>query len=201
MNSRLRISVLAGGLALGLASAANAHIVITNMNQPAGWEGAVLTLLIPHGCGTAPTTSVRMKVPENVNVILPEPKQGWDIKITKRKLDQPKKVGNREITEVQDEVIWSGNSLSNDNAGLFTFVTNFPDKPGERIYFKTIQTCGAIEEKWVDTVKPEEEIWRTWLNAKPSPFVVLVKPAQPQLFATMETIMGARKQAMAAEKK
>jgi uncharacterized protein YcnI len=199
MNQSIKTALLAGALACAAPLAANAHVVITNMNQYAGWEGAVLTLLVPHGCGDSPTTEVRMKVPDNVNMILPEPKAGWQIKLTKRKLPEPKKVGRREITEVQDEVIWSGGSLPIDQAGLFTFVTNFPDKPGERVYFKIIQKCASGEVKWVDTVKPEEEIWRTWLLESPSPFVVLGKPPQPQLFAPFEVIAAERKKMMQAQ--
>lgn len=200
MTSRTRIALLFAGLAALLPWVAQAHVVITNMNQPAGWEGAVLTLLVPHGCGASPTTEIRMKVPENVNLILPEPKPGWTIQLTKRKLAAPKKVGNREISEVQDEVIWSGGSLPVDQAGLFTFVTNFPNKPGERVYFKTIQKCAAGEERWVDTVATEQEIWRIWFTKTPSPFVVLSTPAQPQLGAPFEVIAAERKKMMEAQK-
>jgi uncharacterized protein YcnI len=155
---------------------------------------------VPHGCGASPTTEIRMLVPENVNMVLPEPKPGWKITLTKRKLATPRKVGNREITEVQDEVIWSGGSLPVDQAGLFNFVTNFPNKVGERIYFKTIQKCAAGEERWVDTVTAEQEIWRIWLTKTPSPFVVLGTPAQPQLFAPFEVIAAERKKMMEAKK-
>ncbi len=133
-------------------------------------------------------------------LLLPEPKTGWSIQMTQRKLATPKKVGNREITEVQDEVIWSGGSLPVDQAGLFNFVTNFPNKPGERVYFKTIQKCATGEERWVDAVTAEQEIWRIWLSPSPSPFVVLSTPAQPQLFAPFETIAAERKKMMAAKK-
>ncbi len=197
-NCRLTALAVAA-MTSGVPMAANAHIVITQMNQSAGWEGAVLTLLIPHGCGAAPTTEIRIKVPDNVNVLLPEPKAGWTLQMTNRKLAVPKKVGNREITEVQDEVVWTGGSLASNQAGLFTFVTNFPNKPGERVYFKTIQKCGATDDKWIDTVKEEEEIWRIWLSPKPSPFVVLSAPAQPQLFAPFEVIAAERKKMMAAK--
>jgi uncharacterized protein YcnI len=200
MTIRSRVAPVVAGVAALLPFAADAHVVITNMNQSAGWEGAVLTLLVPHGCGASPTTEIRMKVPENVNMVLPEPKPGWKITLTRRKLATPKKVGNREISEVQDEVIWSGGSLPGDQAGLFTFVTNFANKPGERVYFKTIQKCEAGEERWVDTVTAEQEIWRIWLTKTPSPFVVLGTPAQPQLFAPFETIAAERKKMMEAKK-
>lgn len=200
MSVRSQLPPVLAGLAAMLPLVADAHVVITNMNQPAGWEGAVLTLMVPHGCGTSPTTAIRMKVPENVNMVLPEPKPGWTITLTKRKLATPKKVGNREITEVQDEVIWSGGSLPVDQAGLFNFVTNFPNKVGERVYFKTIQTCATGEERWIDTVTAEQEIWRIWLAKSPSPFVVLGAPAQPQLFAPFEVIAAERKKMMEAKK-
>ena len=200
MTIRSRVAPVVAGMAALLPFAADAHVVITHMNQSAGWEGAVLTLLVPHGCGASPTTEIRMQVPENVNMVLPEPKPGWQITLTKRKLATPKKVGNREISEVQDEVIWSGGSLPVDQAGLFTFVTNFANKPGERVYFKTIQKCAAGEERWVDTVTAEQEIWRIWLTKTPSPFVVLGTPAQPQLFAPFETIAAERKKMMEAKK-
>ncbi len=107
----------AGDSAAAVSMVAQSHIVITQMNQPAGWEGAVLTLLVPHGCGPAATTEIRIKVPDNVNTLLPEAKAGWTLEITRRKLPAPIKVGNREITEVLDEVIWKGGSLPSDQAG------------------------------------------------------------------------------------
>ena len=76
MTIRSRVAPVVAGMAALLPFAADAHVVITNMNQSAGWEGAVLTLLVPHGCGASPTTEIRMQGPENVNMILPEPQRG-----------------------------------------------------------------------------------------------------------------------------
>jgi hypothetical protein len=99
------------------------------------------------------------------------------------------------LTEVPDETIWKG-TLPSTQLGLFTFLARMPDKVGARVYFKTIQRCAQGEERWVETVGDNEEIWRVWLKKAPSPFVVL-KEAPPQLGVDMATMAKARKEGQA----
>jgi hypothetical protein len=66
--------------------------------------------------------------------------------------------------------------------------------PGARLFFKTVTKCEQGEERWVETVADSEEVWRMWLLEKPSPFVVLQKPARPQLGVEFEVLQKARQE-------
>lgn len=188
----LKTTCAAAALALGLAAApASAHIIIENMQGRAGYN-EMLTLIVPHGCGADATTAVRMKVPEEITLVVPHPGDGWDVEIKKRKTDQPVMREGRPITEVVDEIIWSGNTLPSEELGLFKFMAGLPREPGKVLYFKTIQVCGDKEDRWVETHDNDEEYWRVWLYETPAPFAVLVEPDKPQLGVDMQTLAKAR---------
>jgi uncharacterized protein YcnI len=180
-------------VALTAASAASAHVVLERWEENAGYQ-SFMTLVVPHGCGASPTTEVRMKVPEGVAVIVPEPELGWTLQVVRKKLDKPiAGEGGRPISEIVDEVVWSGGNLPTDHLGRFDFLALMPNAPGKVMYFKTIQKCAQGEERWVDTVPENEPIWKVWAKKAPSPFVTLKQPASPQLGATMQQIGEERK--------
>jgi uncharacterized protein YcnI len=184
---------LVAGAALALLSPlASGHVVLQRWAAPAGYQEYV-TLVVPHGCGDAPTTSVRVKIPDGITIVVPEEKAGWTTRVTKRKLPAPVAAeGGARLSEVVDEITWSGGSLPSDRLGLFTMLARMPDQPGKIIYFKTIQTCGKEEVRWVDTVAEGEPAWKIWAAPAPAPFIELQKAPGPQLGATMQQIGAER---------
>ena len=196
--SRVLISVGCAVAALATMPA-NAHIIIENMQGRAGYN-ELLTLVVPHGCGAAATTELRMKVPPEITLIVPEKAAGWQVESIKRKSEKPVMREGRPITEVVDEIVWKGNSLQTEELGLFRFMVGMPLDIGKVVYFKTILKCQNIEERWVDTYDNDAEYWRVWLKEKPAPFAVVVKSDRPQLGVDMQTLAKARKE-MAAQPK
>ena len=196
---KLLTSTVAASLYLIAAqSSANAHIIIENMEGKAGYND-MLTLIIPHGCGLSPTTQVRMKIPDGIKFAVPYKGDGWNVDITKRKIDKPIAGEGGPVTEVPDEIIWKGNSLPSEQLGLFRFMAGLPNTPGKVLYFKTIQVCGDTEERWIDTHDNDEEYWRVWLHKTPAPFAVLVEPDKPQLGVDMQTLQRARAEMSATQ--
>lgn len=187
------LSVSVSVAAVMAASTASAHVVLQKWEENAGYQ-SFMTLIVPHGCGASPTTEVRMKVPEGVSVIVPEPELGWKLTVVRKKLDQPiTGEGGRPIREVVDEIVWSEGNLPSEHLGRFDFLAMMPNTPGKVLYFKTIQKCAEGETRWIDTVADEEPIWKVWAKPSPSPFVTLKQPAAPQLGATMQEIGAERK--------
>ncbi len=179
--------------ALAAASTASAHVVLQKWEEHAGYQ-SFMTLVVPHGCGKSPTTEIRMKIPDGVNVVAPEPEAGWQVSVVRKKLDQPRAgEGGRPISEVIDEVVWTGGNLPTDHLARFDFLALMPNTPGKVLYFKTIQKCAEGETRWVDTVPDNEPVWKVWAKAAPSPFVTLKEPAGPQLGASMAEIAAERK--------
>lgn len=192
MNTKLLLKfTVSASILLAAQSAAKAHIIIEDMQGRAGYN-EILTLVVPHGCGADPTTAVRMKVPEEITLVVPHPGDGWDVEIKKRKTDKPAMREGRPITEVVDEIVWSGNTLPSEELGLFKFMAGLPRTPGKVLYFKTIQVCGEKEDRWVETHDNDEEYWRVWLLKAPAPFAVVVEPDKPQLGVDMQTLGKAR---------
>jgi periplasmic copper chaperone A len=190
-TSKLLTCGLTVGFLLAGQSASKAHIIIEDMQGRAGYN-EMLTLIVPHGCGADPTTAVRMKVPEEITLVVPHPGDGWDVEIKKRKTDKPVMREGRPISEVVDEIVWSGNTLPSEELGLFKFMAGLPRTPGKVLYFKTIQVCGDKEDRWVETHDNDEEYWRVWLLKAPAPFAVIVETDKPQLGVDMQTLAKAR---------
>ena len=190
IRSILYMSV--GALAPSLASA---HVVLQKWEENAGFQ-AFMTLVVPHGCGASPTTEVRVKVPDGISVIVPEPEYGWKLQVIRKKLDKPiSGEGGRPISEVIDEIVWSDGNLPGDQLGRFDFLALMPNTPGKVLYFKTIQKCAQGETRWIDTVPENEPVWKVWAKPSPSPFVTIKQPTAPQLGATMQEIAEERKKA------
>ena len=177
---------LSGGL-----SSANAHLIVENLKGRANYN-EFLNLMVPHGCGPLATTEIRLKIPSAVPLFAPEEKDGWETELVMRTLDEPIKRGRQTITEVYDEVIWRGN-LPATHLGVFKFLARITGSIGSVIPFKTIQTCGDKQDRWVDVVEDGEPSWKMWAQEAPAPFVVVVEGDGPQLGAPMRDI-GAERQ-------
>lgn len=183
--------VSAAGLMIA-GSSATAHVVLQNWEAFAGFQEYV-TVVVPHGCGASPTTELRVKIPDGIVILVPEEKPGWQTIVTKRKLPSPLAgEGGAKISEVIDEVVWTGGSLPGDRLGRFTMLARMPDAPGTVIFFKTVQKCAQGETRWIDTIAAGEPTWKIWASASPSPFVLLKKAPAPQLGATMPQILEER---------
>ena len=111
------IAATTGALTLSAASSANAHIVIENFKGRAGYN-EFLTLMVPHGCGPAPTTELRMKIPDGISPAVPEQKEGWETQVIMKKLDEPiRGEGGRMISKSFENPIhwrWSMNSCGGE---------------------------------------------------------------------------------------
>ena len=157
------------------------------MQARAGYQ-EIMTLVVPHGCGPEPTTEVRLKMPQEIAIALPESKPGCSTSIVYRELDEPFLLEGVPFDQVIDEVVWRGGPLPSNELGRFVFLARLPDTPGARVFFKTIQVCGDKQDAWIETVEDDQEMFRIWLNERPSPFVELVAPDRPQLGITMQEL-------------
>lgn len=156
MNKTVRalgaLGVASAGLVLA-AGPASAHVEPTPDEVPAGSFTAV-TLTVPHGCEESPTKQIKIQIPDGVLSVTPQVKPGWDIAAPEVKLDTPvndPEVG--EITERVEEVTFTakaGNELSPHFRDTFTVGYKAPDKEGETLYFKTVQTCVKGETAWIE---------------------------------------------------
>ncbi len=125
-KSILSLAALAAFIALPVSG--NAHVIIEGFEGRVNYN-EVLTLIVPHGCGTKPTTQIRMKIPPAVPLFAPEEKDGWNTELVMRELDEPiTRPNGQVIREVYDEVIWTGD-LPATHMGCSSFLPVSPAKP------------------------------------------------------------------------
>jgi len=154
---------------------ASGHAFI-EMQQASAGAFHTVEVGIPHGCQGTATHTVRIKVPEGIGLANPQPKPGWKLSYTKRKLAKPVVLGEgAQRTEVTDEVTWSGGKLLDSEFERFSMLVLLPDTPNVPLYFKTIQLCEKGENRWVD-IPAAGQSWGA-LKA-PAPFINLM-PTPP----------------------
>ncbi len=135
MTFRCAFLVLLGA-ALGLAAVeARAQVALTQSTFEAGVNFAAF-FKVESGCGTSPTTALRVQIPDGVAVLeLPE-KPGWSV--------DAERAGGR-VTAVT----WQGR-LEASRPDQFGVLVKLPAKPGP-VYFATVQRCAGQEIRWSET--------------------------------------------------
>jgi uncharacterized protein YcnI len=136
---------------LAMCSPAMAHIVLQVEDAQVGAAYRAV-LVVGHGCGDEATTGMRVQVPEGFYNVKPMPKAGWTIDTVTGPYQTPFINHGTEITEGVTEISWTGGSLPNAFFDEFTFRGTFGAalEEGTTFYFPVIQTCGALEDAWID---------------------------------------------------
>ncbi len=176
-----RLATLAVLCSLSGAAFSHAYVHMTHM--PAGWFHDV-EVRVPHGCGSDPTTEVRIKIPEDVMRVTVAHDPAWKAETIMRELDPPIDMGGGfQISQTVDEIVWTGSELPPRRFGRFLFRALLPEEPGRILWFKTIQRCGDDKElRWDKEKTDDSQPMGIFLRAVPdsSPFVVLTEPERPQ---------------------
>ena len=166
-------STAARAVALSLVAAAplaRAHVTLERAQAPAdSYYKAVLQ--VSHGCKGQPTHTVRVRIPDGVMSVKPQPKSGWNLTITRVKLAQPVDLGHgRTVTERPGEIAWSGGSLADEHFDEFRLMMKLPDRPGSTLYLPVVQECRDGVHRWIeipDAGKPAADL------KEPAPAIVL----------------------------
>jgi periplasmic copper chaperone A len=173
-NTMFRL--LASALALlAIPAAAFAHVVFA---EPEAAPNAYYAgfIRISHGCGGSPTRSVRVEIPDGVNIARPQPKAGWVISVERAPLATPlRNEAGDAVTERVTSITWTGELLA-DQFDVFGIMMKLPDRAGP-LYFPVTQTCVSGEQRWTD-IPPAGAAWHSVPH--PAPVVTLVAPANTE---------------------
>jgi uncharacterized protein YcnI len=127
-----------------------AHVVLETREAPAG-SYYKATFMVGHGCGSSATTSVRVRIPDGVVSVRPQPKPGWKITLVKEKLNPPLDNGHGGlITETVREVTWTGGPLPDEYFDTFVMNTRLPEQ-SQVLYFPVVQQCQKGVNRWIET--------------------------------------------------
>ncbi len=133
------------------APPASAHVSLETREYPAA-ANAKLVFKVGHGCEGATTVSLRVRIPDTVLNVKPQPKPGWQVTTAKGKLATPITGEHGEsITESVREVQWSGGRLEDAYYDEFVLRGRIPDQVGATLYFPVVQDCDKGVNRWIET--------------------------------------------------
>jgi uncharacterized protein YcnI len=142
---------LAAAAALALTcGAALAHVTLETA-QAVSNSYFKATFSVPHGCEGTPTIRVRVRIPDGVTSVKPQPKTGWEVATVKEKLDKPVEIGHGvKVTELVREVTWSGGRLLDEYFDQFAMQVKLPEAPNTTLYFPVVQECEKGVHRWIE---------------------------------------------------
>jgi periplasmic copper chaperone A len=150
---------------LALAPAAFAHVTVQPEEAPAGGFTR-LDLRVPNERDNADTTKVDVQFPPGFLSVSYEQVPGWDIKITKRKLDKPVEQFGEQVTEEVGRITFTGGAIRPGQFQDFGLSVAVPDKPGSTVTFKALQTYSNGEvARWIGPPDSEEPASQVKLTA------------------------------------
>lgn len=129
---------------------AAAHVTLETRAYPAD-DTAKLVLKVPHGCEGSPTVTLRVRIPDNVLNVKPQPKAGWQLATVMGRLAKPiTGEHGQTITESVREIVWSGGRLEDQHYDEFAFRGQMPNLPGATIYIPVVQECETGVNRWIE---------------------------------------------------
>jgi uncharacterized protein YcnI len=142
---------LVGGLlSLAAVPVALAHVTLEASEAPANsFHRAVFR--IPHGCEGSPTVAIRVRIPDGVTGVKPQPKPGWTVSIEESNLGPSRQALDGEKTaEIVKEVSWSGGNLPDGRYDEFAMEMRLPPASGTVLVFPVIQQCEIGVNRWIE---------------------------------------------------
>jgi uncharacterized protein YcnI len=142
--------LVAAAVGLVLAPESGAHAEITPARVPA--NGVSTFVLSVAGEEDAPTVKIAMQVPAGLKNVKPPPVRGWQAELAGR------------------VITWTGGRIPQGESGEFEVTAQFPNSPGARLKFPTVQTYGnGTVVRWIGAPSSDT----------PAPTILLTAAAQP----------------------
>jgi uncharacterized protein YcnI len=154
-------SMISTSLSVLLPQFANAHAgaeLYGKVAKPNSYGNVFIR--IPHAAKDRSTIKVEVEIPSGVTAVKPQQISGW---VQSMNYDSD----NKTIKSVT----WSNGSLPDNSFADFGISLKWPNTPGERVYFKVIQTLDDNSTiGWIET--PSANVDSHSLS-KPAPFITL----------------------------
>ncbi|MEV7783793.1 YcnI family protein [Streptomyces sp. NPDC088106] len=153
------VGAAAGVTVLALSSPALAHVSVQPDGEAAKGGYAVVGFKVPNERDNASTTKVEVTFPTDhpLSSVMPQPVEGWDIKVTKSKLDKPLEVHGKKINEAVSKVTWTakGDGIAPGFFQKFPVSVGTLPEDTDELVFKALQTYSNKEVvRWIEV--PQE---------------------------------------------
>ena len=164
-SPRRRLAVVGAVAATSVvlcAGPAFAHVSVDPEEAEQGGY-SVVNFKVPNERDDAATTKVEVNLPTDhpLASVMPQPVPGWDVKVTKSKLDKPIEMHGEKITEAVTKVTWTGGKIGTGEFQQFPVSMGQLPEDGDQLVFKALQTYDNKEVvRWIEEPKegqPEPE--------------------------------------------
>jgi uncharacterized protein YcnI len=145
-----------------LSTPAFAHVSVQPEGAAAKGGYAVVDFKVPNERDTTSTTKLEVAFPTDhpLASAMPEPIDGWTIKVTRSKLAEPLEVHGEKITEAVSKITWT----AEDKGIRPGFFQKFPVSVGalpedaDELVFKALQTYSDNEVvRWIEVQEDGQE--------------------------------------------
>lgn len=152
----LAAGAVAGTAVLALSVPAFAHVSVQPEGTAAKGGYAVVDFKVPNERDNASTTKIEVSFPADhpLASVMPESVAGWNVQVTKSKLDKPLTVHAEKIDEAVTKVTWTAADGKGIRPGYFQ---KFPLSLGalpentDQLVFKAVQTYSNKEVvRWIE---------------------------------------------------
>ncbi|MFI6564013.1 YcnI family protein [Streptomyces sp. NPDC050534] len=153
---------LAASAVVVLSSPAFAHVSVQPEGTAAKGGYAVIDFKVPNERDDASTTRLEVTFPSDhpLASAMPQPMDGWDIKVTKSKLAKPIEMHGEKIDEAVSKITWT----AKDGGVGPGFFQKFPVSVGtlpedtDQLAFKALQTYSDKEVvRWIEVQQKGQE--------------------------------------------
>ncbi|MFD7338602.1 YcnI family protein [Streptomyces violascens] len=177
-RSRTRLAVVASvaaGSVLLLSGTAFAHVTVQPEGAAAKGGYTVVDFKVPNERDNAKTVKLEVNFPADhpLASVMPQPVPGWNVEVTKSKLDKPLTVHGKQINEAVTKVTWSGGTIEAGQFQKFPLSIGSLPTDADQLVFKALQTYDNNEVvRWIqETQKGQPE------PANPAPTLKLTAAA------------------------
>ena len=171
MSRTNSLAFLLAALTAASTTPAFAHVGL-EPSQAVADTTIALGFRIGHGCGTSPTTAVKVRIPAGVTAVRPQPKPGWTLSlVTAPGTVAPGAAADQAPAPVVTEVHWTGGKLANEFYDTFFLRMRVPNTPNATVYFPVVQECETGAHRWIDVPQPGQPE-----PAEPTPGLRLTAP-------------------------
>ncbi|MFC8387922.1 YcnI family protein [Streptomyces sp. NPDC057238] len=152
----------AGAAVLAVSTPCFAHVSVQPEGEAAKGGYAVVGFKVPNERDDASTTKLEVTFPTDhpLASVMPQPVEGWDVKVTTSKLDKPLEMHGKKINEAVSKVTWTakGDGIEPGFFQKFPVSVGTLPEDADELVFKALQTYSNKEVvRWIEVPQEGQE--------------------------------------------
>ncbi|MEZ3181140.1 YcnI family protein [Streptomyces pimonensis] len=152
----------AGAAVLAVSTPCFAHVTVQPESEAAKGGYAVVGFKVPNERDNASTTKLEVTFPTDhpLASVMPQPVEGWDVEVTRSKLDKPLETHGKKINEAVSKVTWTakGDGIEPGFFQKFPVSVGTLPEDADELVFKALQTYSNKEVvRWIEVPQEGQE--------------------------------------------